>query len=1677
MADDLNADDAPPAVHDDVTAATASSLAQLRDRLLDLSSRNRLLSFRHHAGARSHIRIIDEHPQELFRRLRRDKPLTFRPLPPPPDGVVVRTRAPAPVDDAAPAAETPEWMLLDDHVRSVGLAPSFELPFAPATEAPEAKHVDDHLQTKLFDVEMQRTLAGVADRARTSLSEMGVNTLFAVFGFLEWVEAASARPRLAPLVLLPVHIERKLVGHRYRHRLVPLGEDPVANLALQARLQLDAHVHLPHFDTTQDDVEAYLALVADAVRTNPGFRVRRQVTIGHFSFARVAMHHDLAPSTWQAASSTLTTRPLLRKLFGEGPAGGPSTPVPREQSSAAVTIAPADASQRSAMQAVVDGRDLALKGPPGTGKSQTITNIIAGALHDKKRVLFVAEKMAALDVVKKRLDDAGLGGFCLELHSTKARKKDVLRVLETRDVQAPLPSFARALRAKQRHRDDVVDALRAHYTALHAPFARGGVRPADLIWQELRLRQQTASRAPAGVPTVWFDDVTGWAASELDDLLSLAQLLEDQDRLVRDQFGDRATWSWAQLAAPLDAQQVEEVAFLWSAWATATAGLVDAVSAPAWAATLGPQLSLADIVQRAATLESLPPLHAVSSSWSTPTARTALARFVTSRKAADAAAASLANVSDAPRVSAAALSDGVLTLAHAVVDEVETRDKRSLSEWSANVAHDVQQSTRLDAVVAVVVDVARQVDAPAASVTVDDAVALAAVVNALPPTTDAMWGRRLAALLDGRQRTALQSLVDDVRALRKHATQLSTWVDIAQLPSATTLDAHRQTLARSGWWSRWFGAGRRALRAWQTLRNGPLTPPDRQPASVVERLGLAAATSSALHDLQHNEQHRLLAAPDVVGPELDVDLLWRVQEFARLVHSLLPSTSPLQTGLRQLLLSGSVDDVIRLVARFKDLDDTTSTLNWLAARSSAAALLAPAAQTATKQTEDAAALLHHVERAHLRSDVPLRALPDVLRQLSALHALADDVKRHAQALPLPLLDDVHVDDLADCSALLHDLQCWQDVPGGAALLEEHLHDDHARRRSAQDAMRRLLDAVDDERDARLRADAFDGLQADVPADTSLDDWARRLRANVDDVHLLTPLSRLLLLEHRAMRSPLQWLLVAYQAEQRPYAGLPLVVEWVHARSLLRALLQARPALTTTDGRLLEERCRRLAELEDGLLALQRKQLASELSTRDVPEGNRRGARKTYTQRSLLRHEFSKKMRHVPLRDLFSRAGDAITALMPCVMMSPSSVAQNLAPGCVDFDLVVVDEASQMRPEDALGALARARQAVIVGDPQQLPPTSFFARNRDADVDDDDDDDDDHATGESILQHALRSFVPAHGLRWHYRSKHESLIAFSNDQFYDGRLVVFPSAAPDDRPHMGTSVHHVDGVFHKGVNLDEANAIVDAVRAHAQQEPHRSLGVATMNSKQREHLLVAIDALRADDDDVQRFVERWSDTLEPFFVKNLENVQGDERDVVFVSGTYGRTPEGKVHQRFGPLTTDVGHRRLNVLLTRAKEKLLWFSSLRAGDIRADDTRSRGVRALRAFLESTSLLDKKVGLSTTTELSPLQAHLQHLLLDAGFDVVTNVGMGSTRVDIAVRSRRQPGRFLLGLECDAMPTPPTSTADIVDHVGLRHARLLALGWTLHRIWTPDWFRDPHSEWQRLLARLHELDAADKS
>uniref|UniRef100_UPI0035CB721C DUF3320 domain-containing protein n=1 Tax=uncultured Sphingomonas sp. TaxID=158754 RepID=UPI0035CB721C len=1615
-------------------------LDRARTELLDLSARNRLLNMPRSSKGAKAVEVVDEVGAEVFRILVQEgKPFTFL------AGKSAQSADPADVDAVSDEADEiadlaqPE----DDVADERGVF---------------SRHADTRLQTRLTPKGLQKRLLELYFDARTLEEEQGVNILYLALGALKWIDPSNAaNVRFAPLVLVPVQLERGNAGEKFKLKM--RQEDYASNLSLEAFLDRVHGIRLPAFEASDAfDPSAYFNEVADAISAKPGWEVQPDVIVlGFFSFAKFLMYRDLDPQTWPNGGK-ITERALVRGLLSDGFAGSEGM-IPEDANidpfippSAMLHIVDSDSSQALVVHEVRRGRDMVIQGPPGTGKSQTIANIIASAVADGKTVLFVAEKMAALEVVKRRLDATGVGDSCIELHSNKANKKAVLEELRrTWELGAPKHQDSGSLHARL---TEARDRLNDHAQRMHTPHSTSGLTPYQVVGQLTRLRQDGGK--PGDLMLVAPDT---WSA---DDFVERHGVIGDLAERIG-VIGRPADHPWRGVGlSSILPTDVERLAERLSGIVGSVSALDVAQAALAFILELAPVRSVDDIcilVVLAARVAGAPTIEGVAMadpSWER------------SRE-------------DVNHLLAAGQRHGFLRseLAPLVSDAGWTADLVEASAALADLPADFgptefQQvatlSPLLPRLLAEAGSLARAMgrDAPTSSEGIRRLAKVAERV-AVAPEGDA------EAFAADVWESGVERAFDVVEAVKSYEAATAA-VSGSLTDTAWTIDmsAQRATLAShgTGLLRIFSGEWRRANRLVRSVLTAPSTSLD----DTLSLLDALAQGKAAKQTIEGDEAFARIA----FGTE------WRG------LRSASAPLSPIVEWMRSLrglgseprMIAARRPDRVEVGARAERMADLLAQASppleafWSALGSSRTTAFGDALSA---ERADTASLMAVVARIHSADvvtaaaftvvtaelDVRRRRLVDLIELQAKTHSIAD-----GGALGASAFGGAWQGVQSDWRAL-RGAADWILENGDIRLLSSRIAD---RAAPASAAKQLAADA------AALIADldaVAEQLRLDVPAAFGVAGFAA---APLSDLH--AHLDRWRTSGERLF----QWTAYRDRAERASALGCEDVVrrladgrlntdgavpafEMAYYECVYADQIRVAPELGTFDGTLHGRLAREFADMDRQRIASASFEVVR--AHHDAVPARDGGA---VGPLGVLRAEIARKRGHMPIRRLMEKAAPAVQALKPVFMMSPLSVAQFLAPGVFEFDLLVMDEASQIQPVDALGAVARAKQVVVVGDPKQLPPTAFFSKMTGGGSDEDEDAGTRVADIESILGLFTARGLPMRMLRWHYRSKHQSLIAVSNRQFYENKLFIVPSPYTAEAG-MGLRFHRIpQGVFDAGAtrtNMVEAKIVAQAIVAHARENPELSLGVAAFSAAQRRAILDQLELMRRNlPPEVETFFQ--SHPSEPFFVKNLENVQGDERDVMFISVGYGPTvPGGKVPMRFGPLGSDGGERRLNVLISRAKQRCDVFASMSDEDIDPDFAATRkGVLAFKLFLHFARTGRMTMAESTGRDHdSVFEEQVAKTLQARGYQVHRQVGLAGFFIDLAVSDPDRPGRYLLGIECDGASYHDARSARERDR--LRQSVLESHGWTIHRLWSTDWFQRPNEQIDLVIARIEAAKA----
>ncbi len=613
------------------------------------------------------------------------------------------------------------------------------------------------------------------------------------------------------------------------------------------------------------------------------------------------------------------------------------------------------------------------------------------------------------------------------------------------------------------------------------------------------------------------------------------------------------------------------------------------------------------------------------------------------------------------------------------------------------------------------------------------------------------------------------------------------------------------------------------------------------------------------------------------------------------------------------------------------------------------------------------------------------------------------------------------------------------------------------------ALEGLIEAADGfERAEQRFCRAIHARKEDMAGDDLLDYYTTKAGALIDNIDMLA-----------------SWCSYSHTAQELNACGLKFIVDALESgritsenitaafrkniyRNFLDINIPADPVLSRFSAAVFEETVEQFRLTTDKFNELARRVIRNNLISR-LPAPNSDGP--LSLELVALTRTLKGKMRGMGVRNLLKDTPELMKVVAPCLLMSPLTVAQYLQP-TADFDLVIFDEASQMPTSEAIGALARAKSAIVVGDPKQLPPTAFFSA---AYVDEENLESEDM---ESILDDCLALGIPERSLIWHYRSKHESLIAFSNHMYYGGKLCTFPSPDALDSKVKLSLVEN--GVYDRGAtkrNEAEASALIAEVLRRLKDPvlSRSSIGIVTFSSVQKDYIERRLTRAIADN----RLEEAAYEREEPLFVKNLENVQGDERDVILFSVCYGPDRQGRVSLNFGPLNQAGGWRRLNVAVSRAREEMVVFSSMTSALIDLSKTNSKGVAGLKAFLEfaqkgRTSLA---VDSAQAVRTESIGKYVAEELSSYGYDCRRDVGASSFKIDAAVVDPKNKSRFILAVIMDA-----STQFSVKDRNVLQIRTLKRNNWNVMRLYSVNYYNNPKREIKKIKETLDRLTGADK-
>ena len=1386
------------------------------------------------------------------------------------------------------------------------------------------------------------------------------------------------------------------------------------------------------------------------------WRVRRYIAFGVFPSARLAMYHDLDTAKGGFSDEIVSrvlgeNQDVKAALFG---AEDYDVDNPSVESKVSILLDRADSSQFGTMVEVASNRDLAVEGPPGTGKSQTIVNVIGAALADGKKVLFVAEKMAALEVVQSRLKHLGIEEFTLPLQPKRSSLRQVLDSLKKR-IAATAQDSDEDYEKKKLEFKQVRDDIARYISLISRQYGNTSLTIHEIIGLGIRTQERLNS-LPREIVNLELDFPVD--RDRISRIGEIAKRLEEDWKNAKN---TPSVWSGLNLKSR-DKFTLDDIRGR-IADISALYGEMDVLSRKL--SEMGFRGELDEISLPTNQIKALGEIE-------TPGDMYSLARDAREMETLKELLISHRELDQLRDRGKTLLKEPFGESLSARLREIRETIREAGKEGSGNSPTFGELKKNQETLLREQEKRAKDIGVLAEkipSIRKWRVKTLMAAARILSETNEAVLLLRSSAAADPKERLLIEKDIEKGRELLAQRKQLEEFFHTEKVSDAEGVSELAATLKSGGFFSFLSSKYRAAKRRYMNLSKET----GFQKKQAVERTARLSQWAGGKKKFLETQRLQTAFGEYFRGIDTDFETLRELLNYCGRVEKEIGYSANREA--RDFLFE-SPTDLLHFVETEKpewlaDMRDGESTLEQVE-RETGRRVAALVQRNETMERFGKMSAYFNGDIWSLAPDKELCQLADLAEKYAAIQKSVEENPLRApleQHLAGAENRSETIEKNLKIADILLDGPRWTEV-----LRETMLQGELGEmEKCVGEFLEKLATASAGEQNLMEEA----GIS--IKETSGKRDYSRVAEhlseASRDEEGIAKQANYSVTRWEMEQEGAGHWVAKLLESEMG-LQDLSETIEALIGHALLKKVNREHPEiLRDYSGKRLDVLREQLREADKDLLEVSRLYLRSKLIREaNPPEGNGKGKVSTHTELSLINHEINKKRRHVPLRDMIRRARRALLELKPCWMMSPLAVAQYLERDGEKFDLCIIDEASQMTPENAMGALVRAKQVMVVGDTNQLPPSNFFHKM----ISDDDIDEDEGVPEESILEMANQAFAKRQ-LRWHYRSRDDRLIRYSNHAVYDNNLIIFPSPNQGtENGRTGVSLVKIEGNYKSGLNRAEARSVIEETLRFMVKQPHRSLGVVTMNKKQQEFLEEQFYHTLNENPGAAEYVEHWNshkDGLESFFIKNLESVQGDERDVIFISTVYGaERPGEKVAQRFGPINGVAGRRRLNVLFTRAKEQIVTFSSMDANDVTA---KNPGTEMLRGWLEycATGMLDSGVASFRGGEPeSDFEAHVGERIKALGCEIEYQVGVGTYRIDIGVRHPDWPHGFLLGVECDGATYHSSRCARERDRY--RQEILEGLGWHLHRIWSTNWFNDQRSEIEKLRIRIEETLAEQK-
>ena len=1583
-----------------------------------------------------------------------------------------------------------------------------------------------HLQTLFYDNELQ-SLANKIYRDENSLEqEKGTSFLYLVLGFLKWKEKDESKAEIfSPLFIVPVKITKEIVNGRYVFYLTSNSTEIEVNLSLKLRLKNDFSVEIPDIEP-EDSPKTYFIKIEEYLNfflKNEGWEICNNVALAILDFTKLVMYRDLDPDLWNKEEKLADHTVVKQLIYGAETRTDRRDFKLKEMSDVEKInlikqlklVENADGSQIEALLNIINSKDsFVIQGPPGTGKSQTITNLIALELYQGKKVLFVSEKMAALEVVKAKLDNVGLGSFCLELHKDN-NKKDVIKDLfsSSENFNSDFLNYDESLIMQSYEK--IEKKLDDYVNLLHSPYKNTGKTIYDILNHSVFLKLNLKNTVREHTKLVDFNP-NEYSLEKEKEIAFAVDNFVTQLNEVKDQIGQNLSlkehpWrgAWIKTNTPSSRQQIKDNLSCWQRDLLNIKEVIDKLQSKGLIFPKITEIYLSEICKRIGSFDlkyrslSLDLLkHLTNDAFYEEKLNLVLESSETVRK-------SMEELLDSKVITASLLSSlqqqNYVCIKDTFIEDYRFTPTTQLSEIE-HIYSELEQSNQL------MYSCISKLQKTAQSYLKETLSAIPCTLNGISVCIDFFdfiftLDPNIIPYRASLSRTpisVIQKLRNELQELLKLENYLEDVVRIDKLNISSKIienisDYKNSFVLFRPFSSRAKAAGEKLKEYSVSSKTKPLLESQNIISDYLEKKKrLTTESISRGYSVLFN---------DNLSVKQLISILDKWNEWFSKVNQKFGSTFSDKNSLKKLLIAISDEDFYSL-KNDQIMENDTELNTFLKEKLKSLTDIKidypeffnhlPHFDTeiGPENSEFSCALslleelIKKLKTMFEANYIQLNRCSELIKKFNAIQCSAEVLKKEEDWIKKELLSN-------DTSLNLYK----EKIPNLEIILDTLKLNDFLKSLNLE-GISNLINSIENQSELKEffsnlsnineyheqaiehKEYFFKSIQSNdqewgIQSELSLDSIISRNQEALDKGDCLSGLAALNISKNALDKLGCgEYTKIIFENEDELSSLKPLIFSDIY-NLLADSIYENHKELEELSGAKINALQKEFKNLDTILISAKREIVKKailgfqkKLKTDPKYIGEKGAKVNDLTEFQLIKHENTKQIKHIALRQLFKRAPNASLLLKPCFMMSPLTVANYIEPSGIKFDVLIMDEASQVKPEEAIGAIARANQFIVVGDPQQMPPSNYFEREissydneEEIDVIDED---------KSILEAAISANFPMKTLNWHYRSLHESLIAFSNYNFYENKLIVFPSPKANTA-EFGIKFNYIqDGYFLNQINQIEAQKVVDATIEHALIHPEESLAIVAMNVKQMDLINDLFNNLALSDSkarQAKKVLENRS--KEKLIIKNLETIQGDERDVVFISCTYGKDPEtNRVYQRFGPINNPGGEKRLNVLLSRARKRMQIFSSMQPEEISSSE--SRGTNLLKSFLNyaKNGILSPKGTLQGKTPDSDFEIAVIKMLQQNGYECVAQVGVQGYYIDIAVKDPNHPGEYLMGIECDGAMYHSSAIAKERDC--LRQAILERLGWKIRRIWSTDWFQDPESTISTILNELKFLTSS---